>query len=62
VDDAGELVGIITVDDVLPFVARELGELAQGLDSQTHGGPALKLLEEELSSLFPRSTIREKRS
>jgi predicted transcriptional regulator len=36
VDDAGSLVGIITLDDVLPEIARELNELARIVDSQAH--------------------------
>jgi CBS domain-containing protein len=36
VDDAGALVGIITLDDVLPEIARELNELARIVDVQTH--------------------------
>jgi CBS domain-containing protein len=36
VDDAGALVGIISLDDVLPVIARELNELARIVDLQAH--------------------------
>jgi CBS domain-containing protein len=36
VDGAGALVGIITLDDILPEIARELNELARIVDLQAH--------------------------
>ena len=36
VDDAGALVGMITLDDLLPEIARELSELARIVDWQAH--------------------------
>ena len=36
VDDAGALVGIVTLDDLLPEIASELSELARIVDLQAH--------------------------
>jgi CBS domain-containing protein len=36
VDDTGELLGIITLDDLLPAVARELEELSTLIGTQAH--------------------------
>jgi CBS domain-containing protein len=38
VDGNGTLAGIVTLDDLVPAIARELQELAQLMGSQTHGG------------------------
>jgi len=37
-DRNGTLVGIVTLDDLLPAVASELHELAKLMKSQTHRG------------------------
>jgi CBS domain-containing protein len=40
VDRSGALVGIVTLDDLLPALARQLGELAQLVGSQARGAPS----------------------
>jgi CBS domain-containing protein len=40
VDRSGALVGILTLDDLLPLIAQQLGELAGIADAQARGPPA----------------------
>jgi CBS domain-containing protein len=39
ISETGELVGIVSIDDLLPIVSEELGALTKLIESQTHRGP-----------------------
>lgn len=39
ISDAGDLVGIVSIDDLLPIVSEELGALTKLIERQTRRGP-----------------------
>jgi predicted transcriptional regulator len=53
ISDAGELVGIVSIDDLLPIVSEELGALTKLIERQTRRAPRAERLSPRRLSPTP---------